>query len=162
MITDILKTCSRCKQEKSTKKFNSHRKTKDNLSPSCKDCHNLLTRSWYKRNKEKKLKSNKKWRQENREHWNKIRYNTYWADPDKYRKLSLEQHSYKNRIYKSRISYLFKKDLIEFYRNRPVGFHVDHIVPLKGKDFCGLHVPWNLQYLPARENLSKGNRIRES
>lgn len=56
-------------------------------------------------------------------------------------------------------SWVDKEAIHNFYKECPVGFHVDHIIPIKGKTVSGLHVLENLQYLPAGANIQKKNSV---
>ena len=50
-------------------------------------------------------------------------------------------------------------EINNFYIDRPEGYEVDHIIPLKGELVCGLHVTTNLQYLTIKDNRSKSNKF---
>jgi len=52
-----------------------------------------------------------------------------------------------------------KLQIRAIYDSCPEGFHVDHVIPLQGREVRGLHVPWNLQLLPWKLNLKKSNKV---
>jgi hypothetical protein len=53
----------------------------------------------------------------------------------------------------------FSKELTLFEKNKPSNMEIDHIIPLNHKNVCGLHVPWNLQYLSPEDNRKKSNQF---
>lgn len=61
-----------------------------------------------------------------------------------------------------------RKQIREIYRTAmqltettSIVYTVDHIIPIRSRLVCGLHVPWNLQILPRDVNLAKSNSISE-
>lgn len=142
-----------------------------------------LCRRWQAKNPDRVLELNRRWRQENREHlrqWhaaNKDRRNARRnaaraQDPEKYRaperqrnaggSKAARQAARRAGLNKATPPWVDRAELRRIYEfAADMGRQVDHIHPLKGKNFCGLHVPWNLQLLTATENATKGNRLPE-
>lgn len=66
-----------------------------------------------------------------------------------------KRHAMPPWVDRSAIQRIYKKAHDETIRTG-VKYSVDHIYALRGKTFCGLHVPWNLQVIPLIENCRKG------
>ena len=123
---------------------------------------------WKKENKEKVKCINKNYCKKNKEKVVQSKKNYYLNNKGKFNGYNSTRRATKLNATPSWLTNEHKKEITEMYRScleisKQTGaqHHVDHIVPLKGKEVCGLHVPWNLQILTATENLSKNNRLIE-
>lgn len=121
-------------------------------------------RDYYYSNREKCINKSSSWNKKNKTRIN-LRNKEYWKkNPDK---LKFNNAQRKRKIRERTPNWLTKEHLsqikdfydlsMDLYSITGEKYHVDHIVPLKGENVCGLHVPWNLQVLPSDINLKKGN-----
>ena len=82
-----------------------------------------------------------------------------FVDLTNYSRVAITNTSRYYRLKDATPPWVSKAELRKIYKNCPAGYHVDHVHPLRHPRLCGLHVPWNLQYLPATDNLKKCNRL---
>lgn len=83
--------------------------------------------------------------------------NQYYANPIKARANEAKRRAVKLRAIPA---WGDMGDINQVYAEaRYTGLSVDHIVPLRSKTVCGLHVWENLQLVSKSYNLSKGNRF---
>jgi len=149
----------------------------------CIVCADMASKNWASSNKERSKQIHTEWHQKNREHTAE-RMRTYRAtNPQKVQE-SIKKWRKNNAIkygaymniaavnrrmakIKRTPSWLNDGHFLEIssiytycYALRKVGlsYEVDHIIPLRGKNVSGFHVPWNLQVIPTAENRSKGNK----
>ena len=159
-----LKFCGGCHEPKPVSEFHKNKSRKDGLATQCKVCVKVHTRRNYDKNKEFRYKRYLEHRSKNPEYY--LEAQKKWRNANKHvtsffnqKYRSKKRNAMPSWLTESQISqirdmYWVAKDLRAISGQE---YHVDHIVPLNGKGVCGLHVPWNLQILPADLNLRKSN-----
>jgi len=163
----IDKKCTNCEVLKKPSEFSRNKTRFDGLHDSCKLCKSDMAKDFYARERDQVLKSNKAWRDNNKDILLPLRQSYYAANKSEFLFRSAVR-----RVAKIRsaipITPCQEQEIKDFYwlaqdlkTVSGQDYHVDHIVPLQGKNVCGLHVPWNLQVLPSDINLSKGNRYAD-
>ena len=140
------KKCTSCNEDLDLLSFGKNKKTKDGLQSICKTFTNSLVKAWRVSNLDKARACSKKWRSEHKE------YDVAKTAKRKALKLSATpKWADKNKIKTEYALAQWCTDVMG------TPYHVDHIVPLKGKTVCGLHVEANLCVIPAADNISKSN-----
>lgn len=180
-----MKKCNQCDEIKEFSEFRKAKSCKDGLRGECKDCSKMYRKQHYLDNKEEYIKNAGEWQNNHKEHRKQYcaeyQINNKNQIKDKKRENYLKNKeeillknkqrrrenpgSRRSEVAQRRAQKLnatmagHNKEISRIYKNCPKGYHVDHIVPLQGKTVRGLHVPWNLQYLTAEENLKKSNKL---
>lgn len=173
--------CTKCHIEKEITSFHKSKKHKSGFNSICKSCESIRSKIKNELNREKRLVTAKKWRDENKEkQTDSIKL---WREQNK-EKTAAYYSEYRNRNrgkvnarwmerytmkLKQTPQWLTKEQLLlinnfyveSAYLTETTGecYQVDHIVPLNSKIVSGLHVPWNLRVITAKENRVKSNKL---
>ena len=172
-----MKHCPKCAEMKELSDFTRDAKRKDGLRSWCRQCTKIGNAGWRSKNLATWASYTAKWKAADPEHALALERDRYHADPKKSiaktRRWQEENPgeasvlTVRKRTGVDQVApvwadiaaigavYLLARAVSEMTGLRT---HVDHIVPLRSRYVCGLHVHTNLQVIPSGENLAKGNK----
>lgn len=121
-------------------------------------------KDYYDRTIDERREASKRWADENREYkrekdkeYNKTHTDIRNAGRAKYRAAKMRAVPSWADLNKIKEIY---KTCEEMNKNSDgIKYVVDHIIPLQGKNVCGLHVEYNLQIIAEHTNLQKSNKF---
>ena len=165
----MIKSCIICGELKPLSEYHIKTSNSDGKDNRCKICKCTQRKARYQERKEEELAVNRKWMENN-----KNRYLKYVREYYQRNKQHFTARTAKRRAYKLKATpvwadnryitdlYLECREVEQVFSDAgiTIKFNVDHIVPLKNKKVCGLHVEHNLQVLTQNENFSKNNSFR--
>ena len=174
------KICSKCSVDKPIECFSKEARAKDGLKSLCKACDAAKGKAYRDANPEKEAARTKAYRDANPEkiaakdkayyeaNSEKIAaYGKAWreANKEKIATKDAKRHAAKLKRTPPWLTEEHYDQITSIYAEREritqatgIEHHVDHILPLQGKNVCGLHVPWNLRVITATDNLRKSNK----
>jgi hypothetical protein len=133
--------------EKPIIEFAKHPTGKHGVNTTCKSCRNEYRKQYYIANREKNLMESAVW----------AKNNAYRKRASTANRRALVLKATPKWANKEVINNLYKEaDSISKFANYQ--FEVDHIIPLQGKNVCGLHVENNLQIISMVQNRQKAVR----
>jgi hypothetical protein len=173
-----MKACIKCNESKDYTDFYPSKRNSEGFENSCKTCKSKYRKAQYLKNREKELAINSEWRTKNKNRYDEICRDWYRDNREYHNSLTRKYYRENKGIFRARDakrrasllqatpSWADLEQIKRIYtlcskvsEKTGVTHHVDHIIPLKGKNVCGLHVETNLCILPARMNLEKSNKF---
>lgn len=183
----VTKRCSKCKQDKDTSLFYANGRMKDGFNSFCIVCHKAdnLARKAKNRSDAKFKAAELVYKKQYRERTvaERAAYMAQWREANRER-INQYGREYRGQR-KEHYNFLCQKRKIDLMNRTPkwltdddiwlmeqayelaglrqqttgIEWHVDHILPLRGKKVSGLHVPINLRVIPRAENQRKTNKF---
>ena len=171
----VYKKCTVCKDNLSIGDFNKDKSRGDGLSAKCRTCAHQMLKNKKASDKVAFLEKAKRNTQRHRDKLSyeekeviKAQQRAHTKIPSVRSRMNESCRRYYATKNNATPKWLSSEQRAEIYNIYALAkdcqvvtgepYHVDHIVPIRGKNICGLHVPWNLQVLPADINISKSNR----
>ena len=172
LANDGLKKCNVCGEAKPFSAFSTRRASPDGLNYSCRICASARSinwkrsnpeanATWWNANRQRRRDAFRVWREANID---RVRSNyKAWAAANPDIVAANARHRELSKV-RATPAWIDKRTMRPLYSeaNRltkltGIRHEVDHIVPLRNRNVCGLHVPWNLQVITQAMKRRKTN-----
>lgn len=185
----MIKTCSKCGEQKPLEEFTKDASRKDGFSYLCRYCtrkkssdsyykkhsprvamsdderkdrRKEIAKKSYEKHRDLRIKQHAKWRDANSAAAREATRRWEAANPEKRQARDAKKRAAKRDAvpkWANKIAIAAVYREAALMRARGENVHVDHIIPLVSKFVCGLHCEDNLRVIPALENQRKSNKF---